>query len=118
MTNEERHVVKSMFGVHAEQPRKESIGFRVLVQFFKLVQFPAKYLRQRKATAQRKIRAAERRQTHMNIVDGLTAQLKDVDARIDALIYRSVVERINLDPEIESATEHKLYLEGEIQRYS
>lgn len=113
-SNKEIHVAKSLLGIQDEQPKKESIGFRILVQFFKLAQAPAKFLRQRTVTKAR----AERHATRMNILAGLNARLKEVDDRIDTLIHRSVVERINLDHEIEVSTNHKLYLEGEIQRYS
>lgn len=111
MPKHELRAIQRAFGVPCVA---EPVWLRTLVQFFKLVQAPAKFLRKRVADQAR----AERHVTRMNILAGLNVQLAEVDQRIDALIRRSVIEKINLDPEIEVASNHKLYLEGQIQKYS
>ncbi len=106
-----------MFGIKIEE-KKVSILIKIFVMISAAIHAPVEFIRKRRAVAKRKLLGAERRNTRLNILAGLNAQLKEVDARIDSLIMRSVVERINLDHEIEVTTQHKLYLEGEIQRYS
>ena len=106
-----------MFGIKIEEKKVSFIG-KILIKISTVIQAPGAFVRKRRAVAQRKLIGAERRRVRMNILAGLSVQLKKVDARIDSLIHRSVIEDINLDPEIEVATNHKLYLEGEIQRYS
>lgn len=106
-----------MFGIKIEE-KKVPLLKKIITKISEVIHAPGVFVRKRRAVAQRKLISAEHRRVRMNILAGLNAQLKEVDARIDSLIHRSVIEDINLDPEIEVATNHKLYLEGEIQLYS
>ncbi len=93
-----------MFGVKIEE-KKVPAHMQVLILLCKVIQAPVKFIRKRRATAQRKLLAAERRRLNMYRRLDIETEIHEKELFVLELMTEEVLHKVDHTDRITSITE-------------